>query len=130
MHDPYHLLKQVRISLNHLATLAISPASIIQCALPDIIKNTPISFHNSVVNKLSQQANAFYEGVSKIPELNALQPQAALYTMVGVNVDRFRTDSGIKDCVTFANQLLKDQGVLVLPGKIFGIVGARWMPRA
>lgn len=121
IHDPFNLLKQVRIGLNHLATLAISPASIIQCALPEIIEKTPQSFHNSIVTRLAQQSSLFYDGISKIPQLSALKPQAAMYTMVKVNIDEFNKSSGIVDCVSFANKLLKDQGLLVLPGKIFGM---------
>eukprot|EP01084_Bolivina_argentea_P231389 390242_1 len=76
IHDPYNLLKQVRIGLNHLATLAISPASIIQCAIHEILEKTPISFHNSLITKLSEQSTAFYDGVSQIPQLSAVKPQA------------------------------------------------------
>lgn len=123
IHDPYNLLKQARLGLRQLATLAISPASIIQCALPEIIENTPKSFHNSIVNRLSEQSSLFYEGVSKgcSPQLTALKPQAAMYTMVKVNIDEFDASSGIKDCVSFANKLLVEQAILVLPGKIFGM---------
>jgi len=123
IHDPYNLLKQARIGLNHLATLALSPASIIQCALPEILENTPKSFHNSIVNRLTEQSSLFYEGVHNgcSPQLTALKPQAAMYTMVKVNIDKFHPSSGIKDCVTFANKLLVEQGLLVLPGKIFGM---------
>eukprot|EP00484_Ammonia_sp_Unknown_P022288 CAMPEP_0197042364 /NCGR_PEP_ID=MMETSP1384-20130603/18757_1 /TAXON_ID=29189 /ORGANISM="Ammonia sp." /LENGTH=431 /DNA_ID=CAMNT_0042473457 /DNA_START=20 /DNA_END=1315 /DNA_ORIENTATION=- len=121
IHDPFNLLKQARIGLNHLATLAISPASIIQVALPEIIENTPVSFHNSIVNRLTEQASLFYEGVREIAQLAALKPQAAMYTMVKINLDEFHPASGITDCVSFANKLLKDQALLVLPGVIFGM---------
>ena len=121
IHDPYNLLKQVRIGLNHMATLALSPASIIQCALPEILENTPKSFHNSISNRLSEQSGLFYEGIKEIPQLTALKPEAAMYTMVKVNIDKFDESSGIKDCVTFANKLLIEQALLVLPGRIFGM---------
>ena len=53
--------------------------------------------------------------------MSAIKPQASMYSFIKINIDKFRDDSGIIDCVSFTNKLLLDQSLLVLPGKVFAM---------
>jgi tyrosine aminotransferase len=56
--------------------------------------------------------------VRGIPGLRAVEPQGAMYVMIGVDVARF---PGIADDVDFAAKLLHEENIVVLPGQCFGI---------
>jgi tyrosine aminotransferase len=57
------------------------------------------------------------DAVSKIPGLNPVQPQGAMYMMVGIDVARFKD---IASDVEFSQKLLAEESVLCLPGEVSG----------
>ncbi|ETO35750.1 hypothetical protein RFI_01313 [Reticulomyxa filosa] len=95
----------------------IGPNSLIQAALPTILAETPKSFYKQLNDTLRTQANLFHELFEKIPELKPIKAHGAMYMMVGIETKKMH----LKDDVEFANLLLREEGVLVLPGSIFGI---------
>jgi len=54
--------------------------------------------------------------LGKIPGLKIIQPEGAMYTMVGLDIHHFKD---IANDFEFSKQLLTEEGVFTLPGRIF-----------
>lgn len=117
VHDPQGYLGEVRQGLARLATLILGPNTLVQGALPTILKETPQSFYDDLNGKLKENADYTYERISKIKGLRVIRPGGAMYCMVGIDVDRFGAD--ITDDVSFSRILLQEESVFVLPGQCF-----------
>jgi len=116
IHDPIHATSEVKDGLLKLSTVLLGPNTLIQAALPSILTDTQPSFYRELNNTLHRQATLFYELFSKIPQLKPIKADGAMYMMVGIDINKLHN---IHDDVEFANQLLKEEAVLVLPGSIF-----------
>lgn len=53
--------------------------------------------------------------VSKIDGLIPVNPQGAMYMMVGIEIEKFK---GIESDVDFSAKLLDEENVVVLPGQV------------
>lgn len=58
-----------------------------------------------------------YDACKTIDCLNPIKPQGAMYVMVGIDTSKLKD---IKDDAEFAQLLLNEQNVMVLPGSCFG----------
>jgi len=117
LHDPEQHLVKVRNALVSLSQVILGANSICQNALPQIFKKTPSSFYIALNKRLSQTAKILYQGFSSIPGLKPVKPQGAMYLMVEILLNKF--PETIIDDVSFSNLLLKEEAIVVLPGKIF-----------
>lgn len=114
IHDRHNAFAQVREGLERLATLIMGANSLVQAALPKIIKNVPNSWHLSVLRNLHMQANYSYERLLHITGLEPIMPQGSMYIMVGIEVKMFQD---IEDDIVFCQKLLNEESVFVLPGQ-------------
>ncbi len=78
-------------------------------------------FREETVSKLEYLATFTVRELSKVPGLNVIVPRGAMYIMVGLDLLKFNAEANIKDDVDFAQKLLLEENVFVLPGKCFGI---------
>jgi tyrosine aminotransferase len=114
IHDRKQIFAEIRIALQKLAQVIIGCNSIIQAVLPCILLNTPRTFFSSTNKKLAHHANVVAELLREVPGLTVVQPQGAMYMMVGIG--KFRD---IPDDVAFTEMLMAEESVMCLPGKCF-----------
>ncbi|KAI8089041.1 tyrosine aminotransferase [Halteromyces radiatus] len=116
VHDRNGIFDQVREGLLNLSQVILGPNSVIQAALPDILHETPQKFYDDTIEQLEKNTKLSMDAVSKIPGLNPVQPQGAMYMMVGIDVNKFKD---ISSDVDFSQKLLAEESVLCLPGECF-----------
>lgn len=111
--------------------------SLVQGALPAILKNTPQKFYDELVETLQvsfsldvfnkffhislfskNHANIAYQMLKEIPGLTPIMPSGAMYMMVGIKIENFPE---FDDELNFVQDLVKEQSVFCLPGKCFNI---------
>lgn len=118
IHDRHNAFQQVRVGLNNLASRILGSNSLVQGALPMILKNTPQKFYDELVETLKSHADVAYEMLSAIKGLNPIMPSGAMYMMVGIEIEKFPE---FNDELDFVQDLVKEQSVFCLPGKCFEI---------
>lgn len=82
IHDRNDEFSQIRKGLLNLTTLTLGANSLIQAAIPDILENTPDSFHEETMSQLESNAQISIKALSGIPGITLVQPQGAMYLMV------------------------------------------------
>ena len=118
IHDPINAMIKVRTALQKLSTLLLGPNTLIQASIPSILFETPDSWYNELNDKLYRQSCLMYDEFDDIQALKPIRARGALYLMVKINLNKLK---GVKNDIDFANKLVREQGILVLPGTIFGI---------
>ncbi|KAJ2953725.1 hypothetical protein O0L34_g1348 [Tuta absoluta] len=117
VHDRNEILgKDVRKGLINFSQRIIGPSTLIQRALPAILKYTPQSFFDEVVLFIENQANMAYEELKRVPGLRPIMPQGAMYMMVEIKMaffPRFKTE------LQFVEAMVSEQSVFCLPGQCF-----------
>jgi tyrosine aminotransferase len=73
-----------------LSQKILGPNTLIQAALPEILKDTPKSFYTDTLTFIESNAKLFYEKISKIPGLTPVMPQGAMYMMVSTKRNKER----------------------------------------
>jgi len=112
-------LDDIKRALGDLATLILGANSLIQAAIPAILK-VPEEHHQMINGHVAEIALTAYSLLSKIEGLQPLKPQGAFYMMVRLSpsiIERTRDD------VEFCEMLVDREAVLCLPGTIFGAPG-------
>eukprot|EP00128_Syssomonas_multiformis_P010920 Colp12_sorted_trinity150504_noHs@9751 len=116
IHDRNNIFSEVRRGLVSLSQRILGANSVTQGALPAILSNTPQSFYDSLLATLKEHAELLYQHLVQVPGLRPVQPQGAMYLMVGIDIDYFKD---IKDDMDFTQRLVTEQSVFCLPGKCF-----------
>ncbi|XP_050670137.1 tyrosine aminotransferase [Leptidea sinapis] len=117
LHDRHNILeKEVRKGLNNLSTRILGPSTLIQRALPSILKYTPQSFFDEVLLFIENQAKLAYDELRRAPGLKPIMPQGAMYMMIELKMALFPE---FKNEFQFVEQLVTEQSVFCLPGKCF-----------
>ncbi|KAF7997975.1 hypothetical protein HCN44_009373 [Aphidius gifuensis] len=117
IHDPLNIFdKEIRKGLQCLSQRIIGSNTIVQGALPTILKNTPQIFFDNVINLLYNHSKLIYNLISKIPGLKPIKPDGAMYMMVYIDLNSF---SEFDTEVDFVQRLLMEESVFCLPGKCF-----------
>ncbi|XP_072936808.1 tyrosine aminotransferase [Epargyreus clarus] len=117
IHDRNNILgKEIRRGLNNLATRILGPSTLIQRALPMILKCTPQSFFDEVVLFIENQAKLAYEELRRAQGLRPIMPQGAMYMMIGIKMALFPK---FKSELQFVERLVSEQSVFCLPGQCF-----------
>jgi tyrosine aminotransferase len=111
-------LAQVILGASHLAQIAI-PAVLRPSAAEDELALQ--SWKEELHSLIQNQANLLCRLLNKCHGLEVIFPQGAMYAMVKIYVEMF--DDSILDDLTFMSLLLKEENIVVLPGKAFGITG-------
>jgi tyrosine aminotransferase len=118
IHDRNNVFAEVNEGLHQLAQIILGPNSLIQAAVPDILEKTPESFYKETIKQLEDNVKLSMEKVSKIDGLVPVQPQGAMYMMVGIEVNKFKD---IESDVEFSRMLLDEENVVCLPGEVKNI---------
>jgi len=116
VHDRQDIFgSNVRMGLLNLSQRILGPCTLVQAALPAILK-TPKSFHETTMEKLEKNADLIYKKLEKIPGLNPVRPSGAMYMMVGFEAEKFPQ---IENDLDFCSKLITEQSVVCLPAKCF-----------
>ncbi len=107
--------------MTRLTTVILGANTLIQAALPEIFKSTPSDFFDKINKQLSEHASLTVSKLEKVDGLSISAPQGAMYCMVGIDAKRFsdKTNGQIHDDLSFAQFLLREESVVVLPGQCF-----------
>ncbi|KPI98697.1 Tyrosine aminotransferase [Papilio xuthus] len=128
IHDRHNILgKEVRNGLANLATRILGPSTLIQRALPAILKYTPQSFFDEVIlfievsgrfheTTIPNQAKMAYEELLRAPGLRPIMPQGAMYMMIEIKISHFPE---FKNELQFVERMVSEQSVFCLPGRCF-----------
>jgi len=118
IHDRNNAFQKVREGILRLSQVILGANSLIQAALPEILRLTPQEYYDYNSKILQENANFSYERLTKIKGLTVVKPKATLYLMVGIDITQF---NGIKDDIDFSQKLLQEESVFVLPSQCFKI---------
>lgn len=99
-----------------LGQVIVGACTVVQNAIPTIL-SLKESYHAELTNTLERQAMCVYNACKEIECLNPIKPQGAMYVMVGIDISKLKD---IKNDSEFAQGLLNEQNVMVLPGSCFG----------
>lgn len=117
-------LAEYKTGLKRLTQLILGANSLVQCCLPQLLTPQPNSpeeqslqaFSTQYMNILRTNAEICMEEAKKIPELTVIEPQGAMYLMIGID---FTLLHGFKDDTDFSRRLLEEENLFVLPGQCF-----------
>lgn len=115
VHDRHKQLEEVRKGLMDLSTLTLGPSSLIQSVVPDLLEKTDSKYYKQVNSQLLESARVVQSGLEGSPGLHVIQPQGAMYIMVGLDT----TKLSVNDDVDFTQRLVSEESVFVLPGSVF-----------
>lgn len=117
IHDRHGIFsKEVRKGLANVSTRILGPNTIIQRALPSILKNTPQYFFEDVIKFIENNAKLAYDLLGRTPGLAPIMPQGAMYMMIEIKMQLFPQ---FKSELQFVEQMVSEQSVFCLPGKCF-----------
>lgn len=124
VHDKKGAFAAIRDGLFKLSQLTLGANAIVQSALPAILAPEPGSedavaletFHTDTVAQLEENAAFTVERMSGVPGLRVVEPQGAMYVMIGIDTAAFKD---IADDVDFTQKLLTEESVFMLPGQAF-----------
>jgi len=113
LHDRHNRFQHVRKGLMDLSTLTLGPTSLIQSVVPELVEKTPNNFYKEVLEQLEENVKVIKHHLSNTPGLHLIEPQGAMYVMVGLD------ESTLGDDVEFSTKLVEEESVFVLPGRVF-----------
>ncbi|KZC10373.1 Tyrosine aminotransferase [Dufourea novaeangliae] len=117
IHDRQNVLeKEIRKALHCLSQRIIGSNTLIQGALPAILRNTPQKFYDDVMCTLYNHSKLAYNFVMKIPGLKPIMPAGAMYMMVYIDLPCFPE---FNSDLEFVQRLLMEESVFCLPGQCF-----------
>jgi len=112
----HHFDREVRKGLMCMSQRIIGANTLVQGALPTILKATPQSFFDNTIREVKRNADTAFRKLQRVPGLMPVMPQAAMYMMVRVDMTRF---PHFKSDLDFVERLVGEQSVFCLPGKCF-----------
>jgi tyrosine aminotransferase len=126
---PDAVLSDVRHGLLSLSQIILGATTLVQSAMPALLSPAEGSddatsiaqHHRHYMEVLSSNAKACLAEAQKCPVLSMIEPRAAMYAMVKVDLSLLTDD--ISSDIVFANMLLNEENVFVLPGQCFGMEG-------
>lgn len=72
VHDRFSALSEVKKGMVALSQKIVGPCSLIQGALPEILRNTPASYFDNIKDVISKNADIVYEVLSRVPGLKVI----------------------------------------------------------
>jgi len=120
VHDRNEVFKRggVRSGLNSLSQRIIGANTLVQGAVPAILRRTPKNFYKDTLEVIEENAKLAYKKLSAVPGLNPVMPDGAMYMMVGMDPRAF---SGFESDLQIVEGLVREQSVFPLPGMCFNI---------
>ncbi|XP_047366850.1 tyrosine aminotransferase [Vespa velutina] len=117
IHDKQNVLEgEIRKGLQCLSQRIIGSNTLIQGALPAILRNTPEKFFDDVMRTLHIHSKLCYNCIAKIPGLKPIMPDGAMYMMVSIDLPCFPE---FNSDLEFVQRLLMEESVFCLPGQCF-----------
>lgn len=117
IHDRQNVLEaEIRKGLHCLSQRIIGSNTIIQGALPKILRKTPQKFFDDVIHILYSHSKLAYNCIAKIPGLQPIMPDGAMYMMVYIDLPCFPE---FNSDLEFVQRLLVEESVFCLPGQCF-----------
>uniref|UniRef100_A0A0D9WQF8 nicotianamine aminotransferase n=1 Tax=Leersia perrieri TaxID=77586 RepID=A0A0D9WQF8_9ORYZ len=119
--DPKGILKETKVvdSLRSFRNLTTDPATFIQGAIPHIMKNTNDEFFSKTVELLKETAEICYGEIMEIKCITCPhKPEGSFFMMVKLDVSQLLD---ICDDVDFCSKLVKEESVVLLPGRALGM---------
>jgi len=117
IYDINNVFQHIRTGLLNLSTLILGPNTLMQSILPEIFEIDD-KVLQPILGAIETQAIFLTTELAKIPGLSPILPHGAMYAMVRVEVSEFKD---LADEVEFAQKLLSEEFVFVLPGRVFGL---------
>jgi tyrosine aminotransferase len=108
--------QEVRKGLMCMSQRIIGSNTLVQGALPTILAATPPEFFTNTIKMVQKNANIAFSKLREVPGLLPVMPNAAMYMMVKVDMDRFPL---FEHDLQFVETLVSEQSVFCLPGKCF-----------
>jgi tyrosine aminotransferase len=78
VHDRHGAFSDLRKGLLNLSARILGPNSLVQGALPDILKNTPQKFYEGLMNTLYGHAKTAFQMLKDVPGLSPVMPRGAM----------------------------------------------------
>ncbi|XP_017766875.1 PREDICTED: tyrosine aminotransferase [Eufriesea mexicana] len=117
IHDRQNVLEEeIRKALHCLSQRIIGSNTLIQGALPAILKNTPQQFYDDIMATLYNHSKSAYNCVMKIPGLKPIMADGGMYMMVYIDLPCFPE---FNSDLEFVQRLLMEESVFCLPGQCF-----------
>jgi len=117
IYDRNHVFDhEIRKGLMCMSQRIIGSNTLVQGALPKILKSTPKSFFENTIHVVKKNADLAFQKLKRIPGLMPVMPQGAMYMMVKVDMTRFPQ---FKSDLEFVERMVSEQSVFCLPGKCF-----------
>ncbi|XP_033228751.1 tyrosine aminotransferase [Belonocnema kinseyi] len=117
IHDRQNILeKEIRKGLQCLSQRIIGSNTIVQGALPRILRDTPQEFYDDILRTLHNNSQLTYNYVVNIPGLKPIMPDGAMYMMVHIDMHSFPE---FQSDLEFVQRLLAEESVFCLPGQCF-----------
>jgi tyrosine aminotransferase len=104
-------------ALVSLSQLILGANTLVQAALPALLRDTPAAFFRDTMATLERHARLCHDALAAVPGLRPIMPRGAMYMMVGVDVAAFGPE--IADDKDFTRLLAQEQCVSCLPAAIF-----------
>uniref|UniRef100_A0A0D3F435 nicotianamine aminotransferase n=1 Tax=Oryza barthii TaxID=65489 RepID=A0A0D3F435_9ORYZ len=119
--DPKKTLQETKIAtlITNFLNVSTDPATFIQGALPNILKNTKEEFFKRIMDLLTETSDICYRGIKDIKCITCPhKPEGSMFVMVKLNLYLLE---GIHDDVDFCCQLAKEESVILCPGSVLGM---------
>merc|ERR1719154_993333 len=107
---------EVRKGLMCMSQRIIGSNTLVQGALPTILKSTPKSFFDHTISVIKKNAALAFQKLRGVPGLMPVMPQGAMYMMVKADMSRF---PHIGSDLQFVEKLVSEESVFCLPGRCF-----------
>ncbi|EGD81724.1 tyrosine aminotransferase [Salpingoeca rosetta] len=118
IHDPVNAFTEnVRPGLLKLTQHILGANSLMQGAIPSMLKDTKPEFFSSVLSHLKENAELVCSMLEQAPGLTPIMPAGAMYLMVKLEPSMYKD---IKDDRDFTQKLITEQSVFCLPASVFG----------
>ncbi|KAK1418078.1 hypothetical protein QVD17_27217 [Tagetes erecta] len=121
MTDPNAIFKNAKIidRLKKYFDICGGPATFIQAAVPQILKETSEAFFTRTLSILKHSSDLCVKKIKDIPCLTCpTKPQGSMAMMVKLNISLLKD---IKDDIDFCFKLAKEESVILLPGLTVGL---------
>ena len=84
VHDRHGSLQEVKKGLFNLSARILGPNSLVQGALPKILRNTPQKFYDGLVETLQNHANIAFQMLKDIKGIKPIMPQGAMWVKFSI----------------------------------------------
>lgn len=115
VHDDAGIFGDIRKALVCLTQRTIGSNTLIQGALPGILRNTPQIFHENLIDLLQTHAQIAYAAIKDAKGLTPFMPQGAMYMVIEIQMEKFPM---FKDGLEFAGKMMEEESVFCLPGEV------------